>query len=212
MTDLPQHDAEQIETQAGWNRPIPHWSTDEFATRTTVHGLASDEARSALHKHVRKGRVEESINIAVELAQTDEAHEQMLWSRLQILAAEYVGMGEPQAPSIVRALREGSLDADVGSYDRLVFAAQAAGYLARCPKDPINVEIMQTQMLTERVPEIPEDALCVHTRAGQEAGETMYTWFLGTLDTSPEASGRDHRWRDGLVDLYLELDPPPGDA
>jgi hypothetical protein len=194
---------------AEWNRPIPHWSTDPFATRTTVHGLASDEVRSALHKHVRKGRVEESIHIALELASTDEEHETMMWSRLQILAAEDVGMGEPLAASVVRSLRDGALDADPGSYDRLVFAAQAAGYLARCPKDPINVEIMQTQMLTAAVPVIPDDAHCVHTRSGQEAGETMYTWFLGTLDTAPEAEGRDHSWRDGLVDLYLELDPPP---
>jgi hypothetical protein len=203
-------EASAAEVESGWDRPIPHWSTDAFAARTTLHGLASDEARSALHKHVRKGRVEEAIAIAVELARTDSEHETMLWSRLQILAAEDVGMGSPQAPAIVRALREGSLDADPGSYDRLVFAAQAAGYLARAPKDPVNVEIMQTQMLTDVVPTIPDDAICVHTRAGQERGETMYTWFLGTLETAPEAPDRDLSYRDALVDLYLELDPPPG--
>ena len=92
-----------------------------------------------------------------------------------------------------------------------MFVAQAAGYLARCPKNPVNVEIMQTQMLTDHVTVIPEDAHCVHTRSGQEAGETMYTWFRGTLDTAPEAPGRDHSWRDGLVEFYLELDPPPAE-
>ena len=104
-----------------------------------------------------------------------------MWSRLQILAAEDVGMGDPMAPAVVRALREGVLDADEGSYDRLVFAAQAAGYLARALKDPVNVEIMQTQLLDEQAPDVPPEAICVHTRRGQEAGETMYTWFLGTL-------------------------------
>jgi hypothetical protein len=192
-----------------WDRPIPHWSTDPFATRTTVHGLASDEARSALHKHVRKGRVEEAIQIALELARSDADHEAMLWSRLQILAAEDVGMGDPNVPAVVRALRDGAYDADEGSYDRLVFAAQAAGLLARALKDPVNVEIMQTQLMADETPEIPPDAVCVHTRRGQEAGETMYTWFLGTLETAPERPGRDHRWRDHLVEDYRRVDPPP---
>jgi len=192
-----------------WDRPVAHWSLDPFVGRSTVHGIASDEARSALHKHVRKGRVTEAIHIALELARTDGEHEAMLWSRLQILAAEDVGMGAPEAASIVRALREGALDADEGSYDRLVFVAQAAGYLARTPKDPVNVEIMQTFLLDDTAPEVPPDARCVHTRVGQEAGETMYTWFLGTFETAPEAPGRDTSWRDGLVERYLRADPPP---
>ena len=162
--------SEPTEAAQEWDRPIPHWSTDPFATRTTIHGIASDEVRSALHKHIRLGRVEEAINTALELARTDVEHEEMMWSRLQILAAEDVGMGDPMAPAIVRSLREGVLDADEGSYDRLVFAAQAAGYLARALKDPVNVEIMQTQLLAERAPEIPPEAICVHTRRGQEAG------------------------------------------
>ena len=198
---------EPVEGPPDWDQPVPHWSSDPFATRTTIHGLASDEVRSALHKHVRQGRVEEAINTALELARTDVDHEEMMWSRLQILAAEDVGMGDPMAPAVVRALREGVLDADEGSYDRLVFAAQAAGYLARSLKDPVNVEIMQTQLLAERPPPIPPEAICVHTRRGQEAGETMSTWFLGTLHTAPEAPGRDHTWRDRLLEQYGELDP-----
>ncbi len=196
-------------SDGAWDRPVDHWSKDPFVGRSTLHGIASDEARSALHKHVRKGRVEPAIHIALELARTDEDHERMLWSRLQILAAEDVGMGEPHAPSIVRALREGALDADPGSYDRLVFAAQAAGYLARAPKDPVNVEIMQTFLLDDTAPTVPADARCVHTRIGQEAGETMYTWFLGTFETAPESPGRDTSWRDGLVERYRRVDPPP---
>ena len=58
-----------------WDRPVPHWSGDPFATRTTVHGLPSDQVRSALHKHVRRGRVEEAVAAAVELCRTDAEHE-----------------------------------------------------------------------------------------------------------------------------------------
>ena len=66
---------------------IPHWSTDPFATRTTLHGLPSDEVRSALHKHCRQGRVEQAIRAVIELVRTDEEHEHMAWTRLRIIAA-----------------------------------------------------------------------------------------------------------------------------
>jgi hypothetical protein len=63
---------------------------------------------------------------------------------------------------------------------------------------------MQSQLLADRPPPIPPEAICVHTRRGQEAGETMATWFLGTLHTAPEAPGRDHTWRDRLLEQYRE--------
>lgn len=192
----------------GWNRPIPHWSTDPFAGRATVHGLASDEVRSALHKHVRAGRVEQAVRAAVELARTDPAHEAEMWRRLQVLAAEDIGMGQPVAVTVVRSLHECALDAPEGSYDRLVFAGQAAGYLARCEKDPVNVELMQVVLHEELAPEIPDEALCVHTRRGQEAGRTMYDWFVTGTAITPEREGRDVSWRDRLVDIYHRLDPP----
>jgi hypothetical protein len=193
-----------------WNRPIPHWSTDPFAARTTIHGLPSDEVRSALHKHVRKGRVEQSIRAAIELARTDGAHEAEMWRRLQVLAAEDVGMGDPLAIVIVRSLHEAALDTDEGAYDRLVFAAQAAGYLAGAQKNPVYGELMQVVLHEELAPEIPGEALCVHTRRGQEAGKTMYDWFVTGTAIEPEVAGRDTTWRDRLVDIYRRLDPPTG--
>ena len=193
-----------------WNRPIPHWSTDPFAARTTLHGLPSDEVRSALHKHVRKGRVEQSIRAAIELARTDAAHEAEMWRRLQVLAAEDVGMGDPLAIVIVRALHEAALDTEDGAYDRLVFAAQAVGYLAGAQKNPVYGELMQVVLHEELAPEIPDEALCVHTRRGQEAGKTMYDWFVTGTSIEPEVADRDTTWRDRLVDIYRRLDPPAG--
>ena len=191
-----------------WTRPIPHWSTDPFAAKTTLHGLASDEVRSALHKHVRAGRVEQAIRSAIELARTDPEHEAEMWRRLQVLAAEDVGMGDPSAIVIVRALHEAALDTDEGSYDRLVFSAQAAGYLAGATKYPVYGEMMQVVLHEELAPDIPDQALCIHTRRGQEMGRTMYDWFVtGTL-IEPEVQGRDVSWRDRLVEIYRRLDPP----
>jgi replication-associated recombination protein RarA len=193
---------------AAWNRPIPHWSVDPFATRTTIHGLRSDEVRSALHKHVRAGRVEQAIRAAIELARTDAEHEAEMWRRLQVLAAEDVGMGDPQAIVVVRALHEAALDTEPGAYDRLVFTGQAAGYLAVAAKDPVFGELMQVVLHEELTPEVPDEAVDIHTRRGQEAGRTMSDWFRTGTSINPEAPGRDTRWRDRLVDVYARLDPP----
>lgn len=190
-----------------WNRPIPHWSSDPLATLTTVHGLASDEVRSALHKHVRKGSVEQSIRAALELARTDADHEAEMWRRLQVLAAEDVGMGNPQAIVVVRALHDSALDTEPGSYDRLVYAAQATGYLAAAEKNPVFGELMQVVLHEELAPEIPDEAIDIHTRRGQEAGRTMSDWFLTGTAIEPETPGRDTSWRERLVDVYQRLDP-----
>ena len=127
-----------------WTRPIPHHSTDPFVDRVTIHGLPTDEVRSALHKHIRRGRLEQSIRTAIELARTDPDHEDMMWNRLRVIAAEDVGLADPNAAAIVYALWQSAVATDPGAYDRLVFAAQAAGYLANAPKDPTPNEIMQS--------------------------------------------------------------------
>lgn len=193
-------------TETEWERPIPHWSEDPFAGKTTIHGLASDEVRSSLHKWVRLGDAGEAIAAALELARTDAEHEAEMWRRLQVLAAEDIGMGAPESIAIVRALHESAEDTAPGAYDRLVFAAQAAGYLARTPKDPVNGELMQLALHQERPPEIPDVALCIHTRRGQEMGRTMYDWFATGTEIVPEVPDRDTGPRDELLELYRQLD------
>jgi replication-associated recombination protein RarA len=196
-------------TTEGWaDRPIPEYTADPFVGRTTLHGLATDEVRSALHKHVRQGHLEQSVRAALELARTDAAHEEMMWERLSVIAAEDIGLGDPNAICVVAALRSSAQSFAVGSYERIEFAAQAAGYLAAAPKDPTIGEIMQVVMHEERVPDIPDEAICVHTRRGQEMGRGMYDWFVTGTRVSPEVEGRDTSYRDHLVELYRRLDPP----
>ena len=195
-----------------WTRPIPHWSTDPFAGRVTIHGLPTDEVRSSLHKHIRRGRLEQSIRAALELARTDADHEDMMWNRLRVIAAEDVGLADANAISIVHALWQSAVATEPAAYDRLVFAAQAAGYLATAPKDPTPNEIMQLVLHQDLVPDIPDEAVCIHTRRGQELGRTMFDWYTTGAVIEPEVPDRDHAWRDQLADLYLRLDPPAGQA
>ncbi|QXC59625.1 hypothetical protein KSP35_14675 [Aquihabitans sp. G128] len=192
----------------GWERPIPHFSLDPFAGCQTVNGLASDLVRSALHKHVRMGRVEQSVRAAMELARTDEAHEHMLWQRLRVIAAEDIGLGTPEAIAVVAALHGSAELFGHATYERLEMAAQAAGYLATVPKDPTVGEIMQVVLHEDRVVDIPAEAVDIHTERGQVEGRTMYDWFTTGTAVHPEVAGRDRTWHHRLDDLYFELDPP----
>jgi hypothetical protein len=210
MSGTPDEEETAVTEATGWTRPVPHHSEDPWTKRTTLHGLPSDEVRSALQKHVRRGRVEQAVLCALELARTDAAHEELMWSRMAAMAAEDVGLGAPDAPAVIHALRASAAAAEPGAVDRQIFASQAAAYLALCPKDPLAVEIMQWAVLTGAVPDIPDEARCVHTRAGQEAGRTMHDWFVTGSAVEPEADGRDTTYRDRLEALYRQLDPPKG--
>lgn len=192
----------------GWQRPIPHYRLDPFHDRLTLHGLASDEVRSSLHKHVRRGRVEMAVRSALELARTDVEHEAEMWRRLRVLAAEDVGLGDPGAIAVVAALHDSALLFEPGSYERLQFAAQAAAVLASLPKDPLPSEIMQVAIHEERPAEVPPEALDVHTRRGQLDGRTMSGWYADARVLEPEVPGRDRSWSDRLLVIYGELDPP----
>lgn len=190
-----------------WERPIPHFSLDPFHDRQTVHGLPSDEVRSSLHKHVRRGRVEMAVRSALELARTDDDHEAEMWRRLRVLAAEDVGLGSPSAVATVAALHDSALLFPAGSYERLQFAAQAAAVVAAAPKDPLASEIMQVVLQEDLPATIPPEAVDVHTRRGQLEGKSMSTWYADARVLEPEVPGRDTTWSDRLVDIYHRLDP-----
>lgn len=181
---------------------VDSYLDDPFAARTTIHGLPTDEVRSALHKHVRQGHVEQAVRTGLELARTDADHEEMLWQRLSILAAEDVGLGDPNAICVITALRQSARSFAVGSYERLELASQAAGFLATRPKDPTISEIMQVVLQDEQLPTIPDEAIDVHTRRGQLGGKTMRDWFETGTAIAPVAPDRDTTWREKLAANY----------
>lgn len=181
---------------------IPHWSHDPFAARVTLHGLPSDEVRSALHKHCRQGRMEQAVRAVVELVRTDEEHEHLAWTRLRVIAAEDVGFAAPMAPVVVASLHEASLLFPHGSYERQELAAQAAAYLAVTPKDPTASEVLQVVLQEDLVPDIPDAAVDIHTKRGQEEGRTLGEWWATGAVVAPEVEGRDTSWRDRVTERY----------
>src|SRR5437879_220177 len=69
----------------------------------TRHGIPYDEARSALHKMVRRGQEREALRWAHELAIT---FPWAVWRALSVIASEDIGLAEPALPATLRALRE----------------------------------------------------------------------------------------------------------
>jgi hypothetical protein len=48
---------------------------------------------------------------------------------------------------------------------------------------------------------VPDYALCVHTRAGQERGRGLLQWWENGARVHDELPGADHTYRDALIEL-----------
>jgi hypothetical protein len=94
----------------------------------------------------------------------------------------------------------------------MAMAAQAAGTLALATKDPTVGEVMQVVVHEDRVPDIPDHALCVHTRRGQEMGRGLHAWYTTGTVMRPEAAGRDVSWKAYLDEVYRRLDAGASDT
>ena len=88
-------------------------------------------------------------------------------------------------------------------HDRFLFAAHLIRLLATSPKDRTSDDMAswakQSVSLGEAMPEIPDFALDMHTRAGAERGRD-YRYFLEEASrVSPEIEGRETKYRDWLL-------------
>jgi replication-associated recombination protein RarA len=131
-----------------------------------------------------------------------------MWSRLCVISAEDVGDGSFQEPVVVNALFQmhERLGRDAG--DRWLFAVHAVRYLAERVKDRTSDEwanlIMLLMDASPRPFEIPEYALDVHTRRGQESGRSVAEFWTDGAIVANERPGRDTSIRDELMRLRGE--------
>jgi replication-associated recombination protein RarA len=174
---------------------------DPWADVVTLHGLAADEVRSTLQKCVRRGMLEEAILAAYELYQTGESAERLLWRRLEVMAAEDVGLGLQQAPLLIEALGR-QAERLPRSGDRWIFAAHAVRLLTCAAKDRTSAELADwAQAVTdrgERLVEILDVAVDMHTRRGRALGRGRAHFFSEGNIVADEVSGRDTTWLDYL--------------
>lgn len=177
---------------------------DPWQRTTTEHGFAADEVISALQKSIRRGLVDNALLLGWEMYVTSPEMEAMLWSRLCVISVEDVGLGNAQAPILVDTLFAMHARYPRPEHDRFMFAAHAIRVMASGPKDRTTDEMAswakQSINLGERLPEIPDAALDMHTRRGKEMGRD-YRWFIEEASrVIPEIPDKDQTYRRWIVE------------
>ena len=168
-----------------------------YATVKTQNGYVADEVISALQKEIRRGNVEDAAYWAYEMIVSDL--ETKLWSRLATIAAEDVGLADPQAVVVVATMREAYFGFPAGRTERFLYGLMGAAYLAAAPKDRMVDELyhcLQKGLLGKK--EIPDYALDKHTARGRAMGRGEEFFWRESSALAQERPGRNRRYLDLL--------------
>ncbi|MEV4538964.1 hypothetical protein AB0J82_34845 [Asanoa sp. NPDC049518] len=172
---------------------------DPWTQVRTLHDLPADEVISAFQKAIRRGELEEAILLAYEMYATSAELEECLWHRLQVISVEDVGSGTFQEPVIVDAVYRMHERVPRPRGDRFLFAVHAIRLLAGATKDRTSDELANWAARADRLPQIPDHALDMHTRRGQEMGRDLLHFLREGARVTNELPGRDTTYRDWLV-------------
>lgn len=177
---------------------------DPWQEVKTANGFAADEVISALQKSIRRGLLENAVLLGWEMYLTSEALEEKLWSRLSVISVEDIGFGDRQAPVLVETLYRQHERHERPGGDRFLFAAHAIRLLATSAKDRTSDDLVNwarhSVALGERLPEIIDVALDMHTRRGQEMGRDYRFFMEEASRVVPEIADKDPTWRDWIID------------
>jgi replication-associated recombination protein RarA len=125
-----------------------------------------------------------------------------MWHRLKLIAVEDVGTGQPMAPVLLNNLHENYRNGQ--GAEQIMMAVHAVRLLATSKKDRTSAEhtdfVVHKVAAGERVA-VPDYALCVHTRAGQEMGRGLVHWWDNGAQVSDELDSADHSYRAELIEL-----------
>ncbi|MBK8084812.1 MAG: AAA family ATPase [Devosia sp.] len=172
---------------------------DPWQRTTTEHGFAADEVISALQKSIRRGLVENALLLGWEMYLTSPEMEEKLWARLSVISVEDVGLGNPEAPILIDTLYRMHQRFQRPEHDRFLFAAHAIRVMAAGPKDRTTDDMLNwarhSMAFGERMPEIPDFAIDMHTQRGEEMGRDYLYFMEEASKVSPEIEGRDQTYR-----------------
>jgi replication-associated recombination protein RarA len=187
---------------------VPHHQQDPWTRVRTIHDLPADEVISALQKEIRRGHTENAALLAYEMLTTSPEMEAYLWHRLQVISVEDVGYGNLQAPILIETLFQMHQRIPRPRGDRYLYAIHAVRVLCQSEKERGSDELLNwiTRIADEQgiLPQIPDYALDMHTRRGQEMGRD-YTHFLNEASrVEPEMPGRDRTYLNRLLNSLKE--------
>jgi replication-associated recombination protein RarA len=177
---------------------------DPWQSVSTFHGFEADEVISALQKEIRRGETENAALLAYEMLLTSPELEEKLWQRLCVISVEDVGWGDLMAPVLVSSLDAMRRRLPEGG-DRGLFAIHAVRFLCSAEKDRSSDEMYAWLRLAVGsgavVPKIPEYAIDMHTRRGQELGRDELHFYETASIVAHERADRDRRYRERILEI-----------
>lgn len=141
--------------------------------------------------------------LAWEMFITSPEMEEMMWSRLCVIAVEDIGFGNVDAPVLIETLYQQHKRYPRPAGDRFLFAAHAIRVLTASKKDRTSDDMVnwakRSMELGENLPEIPDVALDMHTRRGQEMGRDYLFFMTEASKVTPEIEDKDQSYKDWIL-------------
>lgn len=176
---------------------------DPWTRVRTLHDFPADEVISALQKEIRRGNMENAALLAYEMLITSPEMEAYLWHRLQVISVEDIGYGNLMAPVLIETLFQMHHRIPRPRGDRYLFAIHAVRVLSQMQKERGSDDLLNwIAGAVERDglrPTIPDYAIDMHTRRGQEMGRDYAHFLREASKVAPELPDRDTTYRDRLI-------------
>jgi replication-associated recombination protein RarA len=176
---------------------------DPWQKVSTYHGVPADEVISGLQKCLRRGLKEKALLIAYEMYISSAELEEMLWSRLSVIAVEDVGGGNIMLPVLIDTLYRTHSRYPRPLGDRFLFAAHALRLVADSPKDRTSDDMVNFAKLElsvrDKPPEVPDFAIDMHTRRGWEMGRGYEHFMTEASRVENVIADRDTSYRDRIM-------------
>ncbi len=181
---------------------------DPWQRTTTEHGFFADEVISALQKCTRRGMTDNVLLLGWEMFITSPEMEEMMWSRLCVMAVEDIGLGNPTAPILIETLYQQHKRYPRPAGDRFLFATHAIRVLTKSEKDRTSDDMVnwakRSIELGDALPEIPDVALDMHTRRGQEMGRDYLFFMSEASKVIPEIKDKDQKYREWILQALTD--------
>lgn len=158
------------------------------------NGIRGDVLNSMLQKSIRRGEETSALAAAYEMYITSNNYLDMLWFRLQCIAIEDIGFGQPEAGRLIRTLNEMRKEFAYEDGDQALFFVHAIRYLCRCTKERSTDHVrglIKRAFENGYVPEIPDWALDMHTIRGREMGRDAMHFATEASRVTPQLESEE---------------------
>jgi len=182
---------------------VPH-QQDPWTQVRTLNNFQADEVISALQKEIRRGHTENAALLACEMLLTSPEMEAFLWFRLQVISVEDIGYGSLNVPVLVDTLFRMHERIPRPHGDRYLMAIHAVRVLCGSEKERNSDDLKNWSLNAVQnghLPVIPDYALDMHTRRGQEMGRDFLHFLTEASKVEPEVADRDRTYLNRLIEM-----------